>query len=63
MQHHTVDHTLTFTHQLLIYHILLALTILTQPPEQNSEAAAGVVSKTSQENTCVGYLFYKVASL
>ena len=45
MQHHTVDHTLTFTHQLLIYHILLALTILTQPPEQNSEAAAGVVSK------------------
>ena len=33
MQHHTIDHTLTFTQWLLIYHILLTLTILTQPPE------------------------------
>ena len=45
IQHHTMDHTLTFIHWLLIHHILLTLTILTQPPEQNSEAAAGHVLK------------------
>ena len=43
MQHHTMDHTLTFIHWLLIHFILLTLTISTQPPEQNSEAAAGHV--------------------
>ena len=43
MQHHAIDHTLTFIQWLLIY--LLTLTILTQPPEQNSEAAAGDVLK------------------
>ena len=34
MQHHAIDHTLTFIQWLLIY--LLTLTILTQPSEQNS---------------------------
>ena len=45
IQHHTMDHTLTLIHWLLIHLILLTLTILTQPPEQNSEAAAGHVLK------------------
>ena len=45
IQHHTMDHTLTFIHWLLIYLILLTLTILTQPPEQNSEVAAEHVLK------------------
>ena len=34
---------------------------MTQPPEQNSEAAAGGVLKKpqiSQENTCVGVCFF-----
>ena len=45
MQHHTIDNTLTFIHSLFTHLILLTLTILTQPPEQNSEAAAGDVLK------------------
>ena len=45
MQHHTIDHTLTFIHSLFIHHILLSLAILTQPQEQNSEAATGAVLK------------------
>ena len=45
MQHHTIDNTLTFIHSLFTHLILLTLTILTQPPEQNSEAAAGGILK------------------
>ena len=46
MQHHTVDHKLTFIHLLLINVILFTLTIMTQPPEQNTEeAGAGGVLK------------------
>ena len=36
------------------------MTIMTQPPEQNSEAVAGDVYENfeiSQENTCVGVSF------
>ena len=36
-----IDHTLTFIHWLLIHLILLTLSILTQPPAQNSEAGTG----------------------
>ena len=49
-----------FIYLLLIHLILPTLTIMTQPPEQNSEAAAGGVLKKpqiSQENTCVGVCF------
>ena len=39
MQHHTIDHTLTFMNSLLINLILLTLTNMEQLPEQNLEAA------------------------
>ena len=38
MQHHTIDHTLTFMNSLLINLILLTLTNMEQLPEQNLEA-------------------------
>ena len=34
-----MQHALTFMHSLLIHFALLTLTIMMQPPEQNSEAA------------------------
>ena len=46
IQHHTMDHTLTFIHWLLMHLTLFTLTILTQPPKQNSEAATGHVLQT-----------------
>ena len=39
------------------------MTIMTKPPEQNSEAVAGDVYENfeiSQENTCVGVSFLQV---
>ena len=41
--HHTIDHA--FMHWFVIHLILLILTIMTLPPEQNLEAAAGDVLK------------------
>ena len=43
MQHHSIDHTLTFIFYtlILIHLILLALRILTLLPEQSLEVAAG----------------------
>ena len=45
LKHHAIDHALTFIHWLLMIIYLLTHTILTQPPEQNSYAAARVVLK------------------
>ena len=45
---------------LLVHLVLLTLTIMTQPQEENSEAAArGLfqILKISQENTCVKVCF------
>ena len=50
--------SLLYIDSLSILYYLLALTILTQPPEWNSEAAAEEVlkiMKISQENNCVGF--------
>ena len=57
MLHHTIDHILTFIHWLIIHLIFITLTILAQPPEQNSEAAAGGVALVLEP------LFLKFASL
>ena len=42
-------------HRLLMHLIFITLTIMTQPPEQNSEAAAE--KQISQENSCAGVSF------
>ena len=55
MLHHIIGHTLTFMHRLLMHLIFITLTIMTQPPEQNSEAA--VEKQISQENSCAGVSF------
>ena len=43
MQHHTIDHTLTFINSLLIHLLLLILTIMEQLLEQNPEADGSVL--------------------
>ena len=68
MQHHAIDHTkdvtLTFIHWFLIIIYLLTLTILIQSPEQNSEAAAGVVLKNfanfTEKHLCWSLFFTKL---
>ena len=45
MQHRTVDNRLTFIHSLHMHLIFITLTIMTQPPEQNSKGATGGVLK------------------
>ena len=61
MQHYAIDHTLTFMHSLLIHLMVVIYTYNSDnPPEQNSEAAAGGVLKVlqiSQEYTRVGASF------
>ena len=60
MQHDTIDYTLTFIHSLLMHLKMFTITIMTLPPEQNSEAAIGGVLKNFSNftrNTCVGVSF------
>ena len=59
IEHHSIDHTLTFIHWLLILLLLLTLTIMTQPPEQNSVAVAGGV-KFHRKTSVLDSLFTKL---
>ena len=61
MQHHTIDHPLTFIQWLHTHLMLLTLTTMTQPRVQNSEAVAGGVLKNFPIMS--EPLFYKVAGL
>ena len=45
MQHHTIDHALTFIYSLLVNLVLLTLTVMIQLPKQNLEVAARGVLK------------------
>ena len=60
MQHHTTDHTLiTYTS-----YMLLTLTIMTKPPEQNLEAVTGDVFKNfanfTGKHLCWSFFFTKL---
>ena len=67
MQHHAIDHTLTFIHWLFIIIYLLTLTVLTQPPEQYLKAATGGVlinfANFTGKHLCWSLFFTKVQAV
>ena len=59
-----VDNTLNFVHSLLIHPIFITLTIMTQPPEQNSRKATGgvlnIFANLTGKHLCWSLFFTKL---